>query len=90
MKTFSSLLVSIVIAVWVVAIAIVSVQNAQPISLRFLSFQSIQVPFGLVLAFSAGAGIIAMALLQPLWGIAGSSGRNSSEDDVDFFADDDF
>ncbi|ARV63291.1 DUF1049 domain-containing protein [Nostocales cyanobacterium HT-58-2] len=88
MKTIANLLISIVVAVWVVGIAIFSVQNAEPVSLRFLTFQSIQIPVGLVLAFCAGVGIIGMALLQPLWGLAGSrQSRSELEDDTEFFVD---
>ncbi|BBD65465.1 hypothetical protein NIES4072_08600 [Nostoc commune NIES-4072] len=82
-------LTSIVVAVWVIAIAIISVQNATPVSLKFLTFQSIQIPMGLVLAFSAVVGLIGMALLQPLWGLAGIGQSNSRlEDDAEFFVDD--
>lgn len=81
MKSLASLLVSLVVAVWVVVIAVLSIQNATPVSLKFLSFQSINLPVGLVLAFSAGVGIIAAALVQPLFGIASS--RSQSEDDID-------
>ncbi len=89
MKNLANLLTSLVVAIWVVAIAIISVQNATPISLKFFTFESIQIPLGLVLAFSAGVGIIGIALLQPLWGISGSRQRNSrSEDDAEFFVDD--
>lgn len=89
MKTFVNLLISIVVACWVVAIAILSVQNATPVTLQFLSFRSIQVPLGLVLAFCAGVGIVTMAVLQPLWGLAGSSPtRDQLEDDTEFFVDD--
>lgn len=84
MKTLASLLTSIVVAVWVVAIAILSIQNATPVSLKFINYQSIQLPVGLVLAFSAGLGIIFMALTQPLWTSTGS--RNQSDDDVDDFS----
>lgn len=90
MTNFANLLTSIVIALWVMAIAILSVQNAQPVSLKFLTFQSIPIPIGLVLAFCAGVGIVSMALLQPLWGIAGSNQSNrQSEDDAEFFVDED-
>ncbi|MBN3883262.1 MAG: LapA family protein [Nostoc sp. JL34] len=89
MKTFAPFLTSLVVAVWVIAIAIISVQNATPVSLKFLTFQSIQIPMGLVLAFSAGIGLIGMALLQPLWGLAGIGLRNSRlEEDAEFFVDD--
>ncbi len=89
MKTLANLVISLVVAIWVVAIAIISVQNATPVSLKFFTFESIQIPVGLVLAFSAGVGIISIALLQPLWGLSGSPQRNSrSQDDAEFFVDD--
>ncbi|MBW4455756.1 MAG: LapA family protein [Nostoc indistinguendum CM1-VF10] len=89
MKTFAPFLTTLIIAIWVIAIAIISVQNATPVSLKFLTFQSIQIPIGLLLAFSAGVGLIGMALLQPLWGLAGFGQRNSRlEDDAEFFVDD--
>ncbi|KZL51091.1 hypothetical protein A2T98_04035 [Nodularia spumigena CENA596] len=89
MKTLIPILISLIVAIWVVAIAIISVQNATPVSLKFLTFQTIQIPVGLVLAFSAGVGLIAMALLQPLWGIVGSGQVKSRlDDDAEFFVDD--
>ncbi|MEA5502973.1 LapA family protein [Halotia wernerae UHCC 0503] len=89
MKTLAPFLTSLVVAIWVVVIAIISVQNATPISLKFLTFQSIQIPVGLVLAFSAVVGLIGMAVLQPLWGLAGSRQGNSRfEDNAEFFVDD--
>lgn len=84
MKSLANLLTSLIVACWVIAIAILSVQNATPVSLRFLTFQSIQLPVGLVLAFSVGLGIISMALTQPLWSLAGSrQGNSQSENDLD-------
>ena len=89
MKTAVNLLVSTIVALWIMAIAIVSVQNATPVSLKFLTFESIQIPVGLVLAFCVGFGIIGTSVLQPLWNI--SNFRQSSsqryEDDVEFFVD---
>jgi uncharacterized integral membrane protein len=86
MKTFVNLFISIVIAGWVVAIAILSVQNATPVSLKFLSFQSIQIPVGLVLAFSAALGLVGVAILQPLWDLNASKSR--VDDEAEFFVDD--
>lgn len=84
MKTIANLLTSLVLASWVMAIAILSVQNAAPVSLKFLTFESIQLPVGLVLAFSAGVGIVGMALVQPLWSLVGSGqGNSESENDLD-------
>ena len=84
MKIIANLLTSLVLAIWVMAIAILSVQNAALVSLKFLTFESIQLPVGLVLAFSAGVGIIGMALIQPLWSLVGSGqGNSESENDLD-------
>ena len=79
MKSLSTLITSVIIAVWIGAIAIVSVQNATPLSLNFLSFQLVEMPFGLILAFSAGLGVIGTAIAQPLLGF--SSPRPDQDDD---------
>ncbi|WP_041233157.1 LapA family protein [Cylindrospermum stagnale] len=86
MKNITSLLISVVMAVWVVAIAIISVQNATPVSLKFLIFQSVQIPMGLVLAFSTAVGLLGMAVLQPLWGLGES--QSGVDEDTEFFVDD--
>ncbi|MDB9445333.1 LapA family protein [Anabaena sp. CS-542/02] len=88
MKNFIPILISLIVAIWVVAIAIISVQNATPVSLKFLTFQSIQIPLGLLMAFTAGAGLLGMALLQPLWRMTGSWRGQSIDDDAEFFVDD--
>ena len=87
MKNFIPILISLIVAIWVVAIAIISVQNATPVSLKFLTFQSIQIPIGLLLAFSASIGLLAMSILQPLWGMLGSGRGQSLDDDAEFFVD---
>ncbi len=71
MKSLSTFLTALILAAWMGTIAILSVQNFSPVSLRFLQFESFQLPIGLVLAFSTGLGIVGMALLQPL--LSGSS-----------------
>jgi uncharacterized integral membrane protein len=89
MKTIPLLVTSLIVAIWAIAIAIISVQNAEPVSLRFLNFQSIQIPVGLILAFCGAGAIVGTALIQPLWSLAGRVGKNSSyQDDVEFFVDD--
>jgi len=88
MKTISNLLISVIVAVWVVAIAIISVQNATPVSLKFFTYQSIQIPFGLVLAFCAGVGLIGIAILQPLWRLGDSPQDSRLDEDAEFFVDD--
>ncbi|MDJ0621159.1 MAG: DUF1049 domain-containing protein [Calothrix sp. MO_192.B10] len=86
MKTVANLISSIIIALWVVAIAILSVQNYTPVSLKFFTFRSIQIPFGILLAFSAGIGMVGMTVIQPLWSIGSSrQGNNILDDDAEFF-----
>jgi uncharacterized integral membrane protein len=72
-------LISLIVASWVCAIALVSVQNATPVSLKFLAFQSVQLPLGLVLAFSAAIGMVGMAMLLPMKKAIGSSAREDFE-----------
>ncbi|MBS3026570.1 MAG: DUF1049 domain-containing protein [Dolichospermum sp. DET50] len=85
-KILVNFLISLILAVWVVAIALISVQNATPVSLRFLGFQSIQIPFGLMLAFSVAVGLLGTAVLQPLWGLGESQFKG--DEDAEFFIDD--
>lgn len=66
MKSIITQVVSLVIAIWIVAIAILSVQNATPVALKFFTFQSIQLPAGVILAFAAAVGAISGAAIAPL------------------------
>ncbi len=83
MRILTSLLASLVLAICAVAIAILSVQNATPVSLSFLAFQSIQLPVGVVLGFSFAVGTIGVALIQLLWSLAGRSDDARLEEDFD-------
>lgn len=90
MKIITNLLTSLVLAIAVGAIAILSVQNATLVSLRLLRFESIQLPVGVVLAFSAGAGALGGAI-APLFSQRSNSQQNNQQfedngeyDDVDF------
>jgi uncharacterized integral membrane protein len=61
------LILSGVVAVWIGAIALIAAQNGTPISLQFLMFQSVSLPFGLMLAFCAMAGLLGTAALLFIW-----------------------
>ncbi len=63
-------------AVLVVAIAVLSVQNATPVSLQFLAFRSVALPFGLWLGFGLAVGMVGTAGLLALFQ-AGDKGRFS-------------
>jgi uncharacterized integral membrane protein len=56
------LLFALIPALWVVVIAIIAVQNATPVSLRLLNLQSIEIPFGVLLAFAVAGGMVAAAI----------------------------
>lgn len=71
MKTIANLLTSLILASWIAAIAILSIQNITSVSLKFLAFETIQLPLGIVLAFSVGVGAIGGAILPVLWQSAG-------------------
>jgi uncharacterized integral membrane protein len=68
-------IVSSLAALWIAAIAILSVQNATAVSLQFLAFRSVPMPIGVVLAFSAALGMVGGAVSQV---ILFSSRRNTS------------
>jgi|MGYP003433492989 uncharacterized integral membrane protein len=67
MKSFTSLLSSLILAILLVAIAIFSIQNIQDVSLKFLTFESITIPVGVLLAFCSAIGIILGALIPILF-----------------------
>lgn len=62
-------------AVLVVAIAILSVQNATLLPVNFLGATTIALPVGIWLAFGVGTGMIGTALLLSIFGI-GRKGRS--------------
>jgi len=66
------LIAALMLAGWVGAIAILSVQNATLVSLRFLGLQSVQIPIGVVLAFSVALGMVGAALVPLIWSVIGS------------------
>jgi uncharacterized integral membrane protein len=64
-KLLGGLVLSIV-ASWILAIALLSVQNAAPVSIKFLIWQSIPLPSGLVLSIALSSGIL-LGGLVPGW-----------------------
>jgi len=67
MKSFTSLLSSLIMATLLVAIAIFSIQNIQDVSLKFLTFESINIPVGILLAFASAVGMLLGALIPVLF-----------------------
>ncbi|MBW4648463.1 MAG: DUF1049 domain-containing protein [Kastovskya adunca ATA6-11-RM4] len=84
MKTITNLLTSLILAAWVIAIAIISIQNIKPVSLRFLTFQSIELPIGVMLAFGVAIGAIAGAIIPLFWRVSSKRQRRYSSEDEEF------
>lgn len=80
MKAFANLLTSLIIAGWISAIAILSIQNFTPVSLKFLSFETIQIPVGIVLAFSVAVGVVGGAIAPLIWQLAGRQAAYEEDD----------
>jgi uncharacterized integral membrane protein len=76
MKPLVNLLTSLIIAAWISGIAILAIQNFAPVSLKFVVFQSFDIPVGLVLAFGVSLGLVSAAILPPLL-LGGSSDRDA-------------
>lgn len=66
MPNAPAIVTSFIVAFWVCAIAIIAIQNATPVSLTFLFFESISIPIGLIIAFSTAIGLIVAALFKPV------------------------
>jgi hypothetical protein len=90
MKTLGTLLIALLVGGWIVAIAILSIQNvfildesgtAQLVSLKFLNARSIEMPFGLALALCLGLGIIGTAILIPIWQALGTQPSQDNFED---------
>ncbi|MGE5655268.1 MAG: DUF1049 domain-containing protein [Actinomycetota bacterium] len=86
MKNLLPLFTALTVAFWIGATAILSVQNATPVALKFLVFQSVELPVGVVLALGASAGAIGAAAL-PALGMSSlaetRSGREEAEEGRD-------
>ena len=87
MKTFAHLLMMLIVAGWLGAIALFSIQNVTTVSLQFLGFASISLPIGLLLTLSAGIGMILGAVLPLFLSSSKRSNRRqrSQEEDLDAF-----
>ncbi|MGL5136113.1 MAG: lipopolysaccharide assembly protein LapA domain-containing protein [Planktothrix sp.] len=66
MPNAPAIVTSFILAFWMSAIAILAIQNATPISLRFLFLESVQLPVGVLLAFSVSLGLLSAALFKPI------------------------
>ncbi len=61
-----NIIISILLAFWLGAIAIFSIQNITLVSLKFILWESIELPIGVLLSFCVGGGLI-IGSLFPLF-----------------------
>ena len=76
MKAFTGLLNTLLVGSWIMAIAIFSIQNIQDVSVKFLTFESITIPVGILLAFCSVIGLILGWLFPLLFSRQRKSSRN--------------
>jgi lipopolysaccharide assembly protein A len=92
MRTVTNLLSSLTIAAWAIAIAVFSVQNYTLISLKFLTFTSVPISLGVVLAFCFAGGMVLGAIAPILLRRSKAKKRPRSlprDDRVDYLDEDD-
>ena len=58
MRTLGLLLSMTILAGWLGLVAVMSIQNIDLVSIKFLVWESVQLPFGVLLAFAVGFGLI--------------------------------
>ncbi|NBD31748.1 MAG: DUF1049 domain-containing protein [Cyanobacteria bacterium] len=62
MQRLGTIFAFLIIAAGMVLMAVISIQNITAISLQFLFFRSVEIPFGVLLAFSFSFGLILGAI----------------------------
>jgi putative membrane protein len=63
MNTITNFLASSIVAGWIMTMAVFAIQNINPVSLKFLQFESIKLPVGILLAFCLGIGFFLGSLI---------------------------
>jgi lipopolysaccharide assembly protein A len=58
MRTIGLFLSMVILALLISAIAIISIQNIEIVSLKFLLWESVKLPFGVLLALAISFGLI--------------------------------
>ena len=89
LRHLSQLAIALLLATGLTAFALFSIQNISPVALTFLTFQSIQLPVGLLLVVCVASGMI-LGSFFPL--LSGGKSRpkppSQRELDADFDFDD--
>ncbi|ELR96829.1 LapA family protein [Gloeocapsa sp. PCC 73106] len=78
MRNILNLVTATLMMGWIVSIAVFSIQNIQAVSLRFLLFESIRMPVGVLLAFCVGFGLVLGAIIPIIWQLLTGKGSKRS------------
>jgi uncharacterized integral membrane protein len=66
MNSLANLAAITLVGIWMLAIALITVQNAAPVSIVFFGQKTVAMPFGLLLTGVTVIGMVGVGLLQPL------------------------
>ena len=75
MNTTKNLIIATIFTCWIVFIATFSIQNVQLITVKFLIWESVQIPVGVFLSIVIGSGFLLGAML-PIFGGGKTPKRN--------------
>ncbi len=81
MTIFTNFLTTLILATGLSAFVVFAIQNVTPTSLKFLLFESIQVPISVLLTFCFAFGLLLGAFLPLFW--KRSPKRRSRLDDLE-------
>jgi uncharacterized integral membrane protein len=84
MKILINFLTAFFLGGWIITMSVFSIQNINPVSLRFLGFESIKLPVGVLLSFGVGLGLILGSLAPLLLPKSKKRSRLSGEDLEEF------
>ncbi|PZD71524.1 hypothetical protein C1752_06144 [Acaryochloris thomasi RCC1774] len=76
-------LLSCLLGLGITAAALLSVQNAAAVSIKLLIWQSVPLPFGMMLVLAVSVGLFLVALLRPAGQATASSNADLNLDDFD-------
>ncbi len=89
-KLLTNLIIALLLAFWLGAIAVFSIQNITAVSLKFLVWESIKLPIGVLLSLCVGGGLIMGSFLPLLLKTSKRSRKRPLRSPVDDQGDFDF
>ena len=85
LRHLSQLAIALLLATGLTTLALLSIQNVNPVALTFLAFRSIQLPVGLLLVFCVAGGLVVGSCFPLLSGGRSRSKRPSQRElDTEF------